>query len=255
LSADFRIVAPPRLGAGEVLLYVNHFGLCDAIERELEAAYPRECLVFDHAQALYAGPGGAATIYSPRKFLGVADGGILATGDAVPAPVRVDPGSEGRLLARMLRTSRGAEAGFQAFREAEQSLDGQPPLTMSALTRRVLAAVDHDRVAEQRRRNFEFVHAALGKHNRLRLALLPGQVPLCYPLWPRRAVPRAALHRARVYVPTYWPELLEDPRTPPAERGWAAEWLHLPIDQRYDTATLHTHVVAPIRALLDSGSA
>lgn len=255
LREDFRIEAPPSLGHGEALVYVNYFGLCGDVEAELVATYPGDRLIFDHAQALYAPPGGVATLYSPRKFLGVPDGGVLMTSREVAAPDRVDDASLARIQARLLRTAAGAEAGFVAFQEAERSIDGQEPLGMSVLTRRLLGAVDHARVQELRRRNFDFVHQALGRHNRLRLRCEGGQVPLCYPFWPALPLSRAEFHRARVYLPVYWPELLEDPRVPPAERTWAAEWLHLPIDQRYDTATLQTYVVAPICAMLEERGA
>lgn len=247
LGTDFRIARPPRLAKAEVLLYVNYFGLCDDIEAELEAAYPREQLIFDHAQALYAAPAGVATIYSPRKFVGVPDGGILVTDLPVPAPRIRDEGSEGRLRGPRLRDALGAEAGHAAFQEAEAGLRGLPPMEMSLLTQGLLSGIDHAGVAAKRRRNFEWLHEALRTGNRLRLSLGTRQVPLCYPFWPESPFDRALLQRARVYLPTYWPELLDGAsRVPSAEQTWAREWLPLPIDQRCDTAELQRRVVEPL---------
>lgn len=252
LGADFRIAAAPSLAAREALLYVNYFGLCGDIVSELETTYPREQLIVDHAQALYAAPAGIASIYSPRKFVGVPDGGILLTALPVPPPDARDDGSEGRLRGPRLRDALGAEAGRAAFREAEASLSGLPPLAMSLLTQHMLAGIDHAGVAEARRRNFEHLHVALRDYNRLRLCQpsLPGEVPLCYPFWPARAIDRALLHRAGVFVPTYWPELIADRRAAAPERRWAQEWLHLPIDQRCDTAQLQERIVEPLVRIL-----
>lgn len=247
LGEDLRIVAPPRLAADEYLLYVNYFGLCDAVVSELEQAYPRERLVLDHAQALYARPAGTATLRSPRKFIGLPDGGILTTDRPVPPPAATDQESLARLRGPLLRMAFGAEAGHAEFQRAERGLAGQPPLNMSLLTHRLLAATDHAQLQAIRRRNFEFVDAALRGHNRLQWQLGEHQVPLCYPFWPRRPIERAELHRARIYVPTYWPELLEPGHPAPAqERAWAAQWLALPIDQRYDTQLLQELLVQPL---------
>jgi hypothetical protein len=247
LDDSLRITAPPTLAAGELLLGVNHFGLGDAAGAELLRLFPAEQLVFDHAQALYAPAPGVPTLYSPRKFVGLPDGGLLAAAPDVTPPHLTDTGSAARLLAARLRSSAGAEAGHGAFRQAEHSLSDLPPLAMSQLTLGLLCSVDHARVRQVRRRNFAFLHAALQGYNRLQFTLGPDQVPLCYPFWPQTPVALADLHRARVYAPIYWPELLVDGHpAPAAERRRAAEWLALPIDQRCSTEVLQHHIVEPM---------
>ena len=56
------------------VLYVNYFGLCDENVERLLQEVPKEKLIIDNSQALFALPSNAmATIYSIRKFIGVPD--------------------------------------------------------------------------------------------------------------------------------------------------------------------------------------
>jgi len=59
------------------ILYPNYFGICDEQALKLSKLYPN--LIYDAAHAYFTEPLGVATIYSARKFLPVADGGILVT--------------------------------------------------------------------------------------------------------------------------------------------------------------------------------
>ncbi|HLL13125.1 MAG TPA: hypothetical protein VK570_18825 [Rubrivivax sp.] len=252
LDDQFHPEAGLQLAAGECLLYVNYFGLCETVEAELRLRFRADRLIFDHAQALFAQRGPAmATLASPRKFIAAPDGGLLWTTRDVASPQTVDHGSVGRAAAMLQRAQHGAEAGYAAFQRAEASLSMQAPRAMSAVTRSMLAACDSQGNATARRHNFSQLHEALAPFNRLQLPALGRQVPLCYPLLPTRTLPREVLHRARVFVPTYWPELLEPQRAVPArERRWAATLLALPIDQRIDSATLQRHLLQPLLAYL-----
>jgi hypothetical protein len=248
----FRPLPDVRLAEREWLLCVNLFGLNRQLEDEVRDRFGPENVVFDHAHALFAAPGlGIGTVASPRKFVGVPDGGLLWTGLPVFEPAEEDTGSADRGMFLLQRAGLGAEAGFSAFREADVSTNGQAPLAMSRLTRRMLGSISNAAVTERRRRNYGFLHEMLGSLNQLALPELGDQVPLCYPLLPARPVPRSALHKARIYVPGYWSHLLEDHLSvPDRERRWAAELLPLPVDQRLDIDQIDTFLVQPLRAFL-----
>lgn len=247
LDEMLRLVDPPAIGDRDWIVGVDHFGLGAPLTEALCRLYPASQLVFDHAQALYAPSPGPPTLYSPRKFVGVADGGLLVGAPDVEPPPEPDTGTASRQVARRLRRSAGAEAGHASFVAAERGLSCHAPRQMSVETRARLAAIDHAAVCRARRERFGLLHAALGPFNRLAPELGEGMVPLCYPFWPRRPVRREALHRARIYVPTYWPELLDpDGPAPETERRRAAEWLALPVDQQADPVRLETHLVAPL---------
>lgn len=254
LGPDFRPQLPDVVASDEMILCVNYFGVGDLVEAEMAERFPASQLIFDHAHALFAPrQAGAATLCSPRKFVGVPDGGGLWTDARVDLPSLVDTDSLQRAQGLLQRTAADAESGYAAYLSAEQGLSGQEPRRMSVFTRRVLASLDYAAIQQARRRNFAHVHAALERHNRLELRPAPGAVPLSYPFWPRRPIDRVHLHRLRVFVPCYWPELLGVSALPALERAWVAELLPLPIDHRYDEETLELRVIQPLLAMLAAG--
>jgi dTDP-4-amino-4,6-dideoxygalactose transaminase len=60
---------------------------------------------------------------------------------------------------------------------------------------------------------------------------------------------RSALQQQRIYVATYWRELLDDPALGAAARRWTACMLPLPIDQRYDDGDMERVAGAVLQAL------
>ena len=111
---------------------------------------------------------------------------------------------------------------------------------MSSLTTRLLAAVDYGEVAQRRRSNFAALHQQLRRVNTIGLALDdPGDAPLCYPLLTARPVDRVMLRNRGLFVPIFWPELIEGGGAE-CERDLAARLLPLPIDQRYGAAEMQT---------------
>lgn len=66
----------PELEKGEYLLYTNYFGIKEKCVDRLASRYGGS-LIVDNALALYSpARSGVASLYSPRKFSGLPDGGI-----------------------------------------------------------------------------------------------------------------------------------------------------------------------------------
>jgi hypothetical protein len=236
------------LRQGEVLLYVNYFGLCDDQVDDVLRRFPRESVVIDNAQALFAPHRDClATIYSPRKFVGVPDGGYLVTHARVEPPETIDESSIRRCDHLLRRIAEDAEAGYAAYAAAEESLRHQEPARMSALTRRMLASIAYDSVRTRRIANFTYLHERLRPHNRFAFHFDPDRaVPLCYPLFGEHAELRDELRRQRVYTPTYWPDVAQSQDAPDFERSIPASALFLPCDQRLtprDLEPVVTHVL------------
>ena len=79
IDGEFRPPESLALESNEWLLVVNYFGLCESVVADLQARHPSEQIVVDNAQAFFAAPTRCrASLYSPRKFFGVPDGGFLA---------------------------------------------------------------------------------------------------------------------------------------------------------------------------------
>lgn len=240
LDDDLRISGDIDLGPGDWLFYVNYFGLSSARVAEILDRYPPEQVVIDCAQAFYAAPLAClATLYSPRKFFGVPDGGYLFTDLLVPEPELADDDSIERSRHLLVRADRDAEAGYGAFQAAERSLSRQEPRRMSKLTQRLLGSIDYSGAARRRQDNFAILHKALGGSNAFAAGHVGDDVPLCYPYLGGRPDARQALVDKRVFVATYWPELIvPQSQAPIAEQDRVRRLLPLPCDQRYGEADM-----------------
>lgn len=73
-SMGLDMLPTEKLPRDDFVLYTNYFGCCGKKVEMLAAEYPN--LIVDCAQAYHAAPKGRASFCSPRKFFGVADGGI-----------------------------------------------------------------------------------------------------------------------------------------------------------------------------------
>ncbi|QWC90999.1 hypothetical protein [Cupriavidus metallidurans] len=221
------------LADGEWLLYVNYFGVCDRHVDDVLARFPHEQVIIDNAHAFFSpARDNLATIYSPRKFVGVPDGGYLTTRASVELPEVTDDGSVARSSHLLKRLAGGAESGYADYAAAECSLEWQEPRRMSPLTQRLLAAIDYPQVRARRASNFSFLHECLGRRNRLTLAAAPDCAPLCYPFLGAPQGLREAWRSQRIYSATYWPDLEQSQDMPEFERSLPRNTLFIPCDQR-----------------------
>ncbi|MBJ9975447.1 hypothetical protein IAE35_04450 [Pseudomonas sp. S75] len=228
----------PELDAGERLLYVNYFGLKDAYVEEVLAPHYGDRLIVDNSQALFSTPlPGIATLYSPRKFVGVADGGWLAN---PPDRLGTLPPSQSthRFGALLGRLESSPEDHYLAFAEAEKALCLTPVSAMSNSTRRLLDSLDYTTIADRRKANFTYLREALDRYNQFEPGLTAVQaVALCYPLLlgskAQTQHVRQALRTERIFIPCYWPEVADAAHSPDLERHLADCVLPLPVDQRY----------------------
>ena len=237
VNEEFAIDDGVEVGGDELLLLVDYFGICRGATDRARARWGPGRLVLDHSQSFYAAPGACfAAIYSPRKFFGVPDGGLLVTLRGVAEPSEEDAGSVARCEHLLARHAGPPAAGYAAFQRAEGSLDLLEPRKMSRLTARIFGSIDFERVRASRNANFSYLHERLGATNELRIDAGTVDGPLCYPLLSRPGL-RDRLLRESIFVPTYWPEVLR--RT---ASGFEAELVTrcvpLPCDQRYGLADL-----------------
>lgn len=233
---------PRQLPERCALLYVNYFGLCQKNISRLLIDIPADQLIIDNSQALFASHEAVlATIYSPRKFVGVPDGGLLLTSPSlIPAlPVEEDKASFERIKPLLIRMAYSAREGFADFQKIAISLQDTTPLAMSRLTRRLMKSIPWDQVVKRRRENFKVMAQKLDNINDMRWQLGEHDVPMCYPLTLRGGEIdkiKAELVARNIFVPNYWQDAL--PRIAPnsIEAILTKETLFLPIDQRLESA-------------------
>ena len=225
---------------GDWLLYVNYFGLCDPQIDRVLARFGADRVVIDNSHALYSPPRDCVgNLYSPRKFVGLPDGGSLVTTLAVPVPEAEDQVSVGRCVPLLVRAADCAENGYAEYLKSQETLASQMPLRMSRLTRGFLRAIDYDAVAERRIANFAALDRRLGLANQCGLRLRAGAVPLSYPFIGADAGVRSTLLAHRVYASRFWPDLTADrAEVPEFERFLAANCVPLPCDQRYGASEM-----------------
>lgn len=228
------------LRAGHCILYVNYFGVCGRQVARLFDDFPRDRVILDQSQAFFApAPDCLGTLYSPRKFFGVPDGGYLLTRVKVQPPSERDTLSLDRIRPLLIRFSEGPEVGYEAIKTARLSLKGQPPKTMSLLTEAMLRTVDYRSASRRRTENFTMLHGALGSGNRFPIPENVPEGPMCYPFLGELPGLHEWLIRQRVFVAHYWPGV-RGPRgrSDDLEQMLTNECVPLPCDQRYDNGDM-----------------
>ena len=225
--------------AGDYLLYTNYFGIKDLYVQMLADHYGMR-LIVDNAQAWYANPiPGVSTIYSPRKYVGVPDGGIAFCRFGIDIDQFEQDSSYDRCSHLLKRIDLGPTEGYADFKDNSRLLANQPIRRMSKLTQRLLKSIDFDRIKEKRIDNYLFLSDKLGKSN---LFSVPVQTsfscPMFYPFLTDRDDLKSSLIRNGIFVATYWPSVLSLPSDLELEKGFTKRMLAIPCDQRYGGSEL-----------------
>lgn len=244
---------PLEPAANELAVVANYFGLRAGFEYDQDVSGASRFLI-DNSQAFFSFPTTLAfSIYSPRKFFGVPDGGVLhGPGDFDPFLSGQSQSIErfGHLLGR---AEFGPEKYYEASRSAEHSLAAEPPRPMSKVTRKLLASFDFAHVAKRRRANFELLHSALWEFNLLKPDLEKDAVPMVYPFLPKEPGLRDHLISRKIYVAKYWPKTVALISNGSFEHGLVHRLAPLPIDQRYGAAAM-ARIIETVNAWLSGKS-
>ncbi|MBR4502332.1 MAG: hypothetical protein IKP22_10690 [Clostridia bacterium] len=231
-GVDFRfhpLCAQP--GEDEWLYLVNYYGQISNEEIvKIASEYPR--LIVDNAQAYFRMPvPGVDTLYTCRKYFGVADGAFLYT-DAV-YPEKLPRGeSYDRIGFLVGRFERSASEFYDLYRQNNAMFSSEPVRKMSRLTENMLRALDYKRIKKAREDNFAYLYRKLASVNELALTVPDGA--FMYPLMVRNGREiRKRLQAEKIYVPLLWPDVFARCRPEDPDYRMAADILPLPVDQRY----------------------
>lgn len=234
LNKALEIESLPSLQSGDYLIYTNYFGIKDNYVKVL-ADYYGTSLIVDNAQAWFAEPiAGVSTIYSPRKFVGLPDGGIAYCTKYIDENSFVQDVSYERFSHLLKRIDLGPSEGYADFRENSKQLMGQPIKRMSKLTKRLLSSIDFEVVKNRRRNTFERLHESLRKLNLFEMPSMDMfECPMVYPYLTEDASLRQKLIEDKVFVATYWPNVRDWTAEDRLERKLMNSLLPIPCDQRY----------------------
>lgn len=215
----------------EWLYVVNFYGqLTNTYIEELSNKYIH--VIVDNAQAYFQMPvKGVNTLYTCRKFFGVSDGSFLYTDTYLDTQFEIDISFNrmGFVLGRFEKTA----SEFYAESAANNDFfDNEPVKYMSKLTKNLLHGIDYEYVKQKRIENFTYLHENLKELNKLNLQLVEGA--FMYPFYHEKAIEiRKKLQQEKIYIPTLWPNVLEDCNKDDLEFLYAQNILPLPCDQRY----------------------
>lgn len=223
------------LADDEWLYIVNYYGQISLRKmKSFKEKYNR--VIYDNVQAYFQKPlDDSDTYYTCRKFFGVADGAFLYTNSKnidVYKNLMQDE-SYDRMRFLLGRFERGASEFYKEYSNNNHSFINEPIKTMSKLTDNLLHGIDYDFVKNRRTENYNYLFDALSDMNRLKLKRIQGA--FSYPLWIENGAEiRKKLLEYKIYIPTLWPNVLDDVSEDALEYDMAKNILPLPVDQRYE---------------------
>lgn len=220
-----------ELASEDWLYMVNYYGQLDKEDiLGLVSKYNR--VIVDNAQAYFEEPlPKVDTLYTCRKFFGVSDGAVLFTDCEIKEDLTMDESFE-RIHFVLGRFERCAGDFYQEASSNNEIFDNEPIKRMSKLTRNILHGVDYQFVNTRRTENYRFLNERLKSINNLKVKDINGA--FMYPLMIEDAqkVKKKLLER-KIYIPTLWPNVVNDLPHDWWEWKLANNVLPLPCDQRY----------------------
>ena len=223
----------PEIGENDCIVITNFFGQKGkAFYERMIRQYRR--VIFDNTHSFFAElviVDGVYYVYSPRKFVGVADGAYLIGKELDDVDLTQDAsGSRSLFLLKSLEN--GTNGCYQEYLEAMDELTDSGIRGMSPLTRAILRTADYPEIMAQRKKNYTVLAHRFEGINEYR-ADPDDCSPIAYPLVIRNSSIRERLIRNRIYVPQWWKAILQEPKANDLEKTLSEYLLPLPMDQRY----------------------
>lgn len=183
-----------------------------------------------------------------RKYFGVSDGAFLYTNTKMMREIPQDESFE-RMHFLLGRFERSANEFYSEYIANNKLFAMESVKKMSRLTDNLLHGIDYEMVAKKRQKNFDFLNIEFRDINILKLKSVNGA--FMYPLLIHNGFRvRKKLQKEKVYIPTLWPNVLEECPENSLEYHYAADILPIPVDQRYGIEDMK-YLVEVIRDELD----
>jgi hypothetical protein len=203
---------------GDLVLVVHYFGFANSRFPAGELKSRGAIIVEDSSQGLFLEqryPESVSIVYSPRKFLGVPDGGLMVCGslDSLDAEFLEEPPFDwwrnGLAVIQMRREfdlCGGENRWFQLYQQVEQTFP-LGPYRSSDLTRAILeGGTDYLFIRRARRENYLALLERLKNFAlfpELDEATVPLGFPVCVDVSKRDRI-LADLYGRRIYPPVHW---------------------------------------------------
>ena len=231
IGPDLRPAEDVVLGEGEWFYFVNYYSQFDNDEIASFVHRYGGRVIVDNAQSYFQPPlPGVDTIYTCRKYFGVADGAFLysdSPGDRENFPIDE---SFDRMRFLLGRVERPASEFYAEYVTNNERFAREPIKRMSKLTWNLLHGIDYAATEQIRRDNFNVLHRLLSPWNPLPLREGTFMYPIRVTGGERI---RLELRQSGIYIPLLWPSGRRLRDEPSMEWDLAEQILPLPIDQRY----------------------
>jgi dTDP-4-amino-4,6-dideoxygalactose transaminase len=231
--------------AREIVVFIDYFGF-DLHHKAMQAVNERKAWILqDAAQALlskFERPYADYVLYSPRKTIGVPDGGILQSrcdeefsGIVLEeAPAEFVLASNHVFMERTYFDRTGNGEWFPLYKKAEKvSPTGNYRMTELSLSL-LQHGFDYRKIAKKRRENYQRLHREL-EDIALLGELLDDVIPLGFPVvYDDRVALLKKLYAERIFCPVHWPIHGIVPESFKDAHRLASRIVTLLNDQRYD---------------------
>lgn len=236
-----------HLESSDWLYVVNYYGQINK-NKLLDFVKLYGKVIIDNAQAYFEEPlKDVDTIYTCRKFFGVSDGGILFSNNKMEETLQKDESFK-RISFVLGRFERNAREFYQEASHNNDIFDQEPVKKMSGLTENILHGIDYNYVKKKRTRNFLYLHDKLSYMNELKVNVVEGA--FMYPFMVDNAqMIKNELLKNNIYIPTLWPNVVNDLPNDWWEWRLANNILPLPCDQRYGIEEMR-HIINKIKNIL-----
>ncbi len=237
IGRDLRPILDFELKDGDWFYFVNYYGQFGNAEIQEYVRQFHKRVIVDSAQSYFQPPiTGVDTIYTCRKYFGVADGAFLYTDAATEESYPLDESYE-RMRFLLGRFERCASEFYSDYVNNNKIFAQEPIKQMSRLTRNLLHGIDYAKAEETRLRNYCLLHERLGRLNCLPVSQRAGT--FMYPMMLEKGAEiRKKLQSEKIYIPTLWPSVFEFAVPGSTEYDLAERILPLPVDQRYNAETM-----------------
>jgi len=231
INSDFMPMFSKTLNNDEYLYIVNYYGQLNNY-RVIQLKQKYHHIILDNTQAFFQKPlDNIDTIYTCRKFFGVPDGSYLSTDTMIKNDLEVDI-SKYRMKHILGRYEGSASEHYNDFQNNEETLKTEQIKYMSKLTHNILGAIDYEKCIKTRNENYSFLESKFHIHNKIKLIAPNGA--FAYPLYSKKSLEiKKELSKRKIYIPTLWPNVLNDTSEYSIEYDYAKNILPLPCDQRY----------------------
>lgn len=232
----------------DAVLLVNYYGIM-SFERMKALAAGYRKVIIDNCQAFFCPPiPDAYTVYSARKFVGVADGAyVVGKGASMYMDEYPQCYSSDTAAFLLKRIEYGCEGkGYESRTINETRIDTEDIMKMSALTRAMLDGADYEYNKARRKENFRLAHELYAGINGINptLYLDEDTIPMVYPLVVEDDDLLGVLLDVKHFQGHWWEYITEELPESTFEHWLSRYVIPITIDQRYGEAEIrHIHAV------------